>query len=91
MISPETLNTKASFNELRFLLVTHTVDSDARFDSYGILKPGQGAKHFLDRLDILTNDQVLGAEDVRIFVRVVYGFRRPLTQPFNAYSYTYFW
>jgi hypothetical protein len=46
------LNTKASINELSFLLVTHTVYSDARFDSYGILKSGQGVANFLDRLDI---------------------------------------
>jgi hypothetical protein len=36
--SPESLNTKVSVNELRFLLTTHTVYSDARFDRYGILK-----------------------------------------------------
>jgi hypothetical protein len=33
MTSPETLNTKDSINELRSLLVTHTVSSDARFGS----------------------------------------------------------
>jgi hypothetical protein len=34
--------------------------SDARFGSYGILMSGPGAEDFLDRLDILTNDQVSG-------------------------------
>jgi hypothetical protein len=57
------LNMKIAVNELSFSLVTHTNYSDARFDSYGILKSGQGAKDFLDKLDILTNDQVLRAED----------------------------
>jgi hypothetical protein len=63
MTSPETLNTKVVDNKLSFLLVTHRTYSDARFDSYGILKSGQGADNFLDRLDIPTNDQVLKAED----------------------------
>jgi hypothetical protein len=36
----ETLNTKVAVNELRFSLVTHMVRSDARLDSYGILKLG---------------------------------------------------
>jgi hypothetical protein len=44
MTSPETLNTKVVSNRLRFLLVTHMVSSDARFDSYGLLKSGHGAK-----------------------------------------------
>jgi hypothetical protein len=52
LTSPETLNMKHSANKLRFPLVTHTVNSDARFDSYGILKSGQGAQYFLDRLVI---------------------------------------
>jgi hypothetical protein len=43
MTSPETLNTKVVVDELIFPLVTHTTYSDARFDSYGILKSGQGA------------------------------------------------
>jgi hypothetical protein len=43
MTSPETLNTKNAVNKLRFPSVTHTVNSDARFDSYGILNSGQGA------------------------------------------------
>jgi hypothetical protein len=38
MTFPETLNTKASVNELSFPLVTHIAYTDARFDSYGILK-----------------------------------------------------
>jgi hypothetical protein len=42
--STETLNTEFAFNELSFPLVTHMVYSDARFDSYGILKSGQGAE-----------------------------------------------
>jgi hypothetical protein len=50
-------------NELSFLLVTHPTYSDARFDSYGILKSGPGAEDFLDKLDIPTNDQVLREED----------------------------
>jgi hypothetical protein len=40
MTFPETLNTKVAINELSFPLVTHTASSDARFDSYGILKLG---------------------------------------------------
>jgi hypothetical protein len=40
MTSPEILNTKVVIDELRFPLVTHTTYSDARFDSYGILKSG---------------------------------------------------
>jgi hypothetical protein len=63
MTSLETLNTKISVNELSFLLVTHMVYSDARFDSYGILKSGQDAENFLDRLYIQMNDQVLQAQD----------------------------
>jgi hypothetical protein len=63
MTFPETLNTKVAANELSFPLVTHTAYSDARFDSYGILKLGRGAKNFLDRLDRPADNQVLGAED----------------------------
>jgi hypothetical protein len=44
MTTPKTLNTKIAVNELCFLLVTHTVDSKARFGSYRILKSGQGAE-----------------------------------------------
>jgi hypothetical protein len=62
MTSPETLNAKFVIDELSSPLVTHMTHSDARFDSYGILKSGQGAENFLDRLDI-PNDQVLKAED----------------------------
>jgi hypothetical protein len=40
MTSPEILNTKVVIDELRFPLVTHTTYSDARFDSYRILKSG---------------------------------------------------
>jgi hypothetical protein len=63
MTSPKTLNTKVVIDELRSLLVTHTTYSNARFDSYRILKSGQGVENFLDRLDIPMNDQVLKAED----------------------------
>jgi hypothetical protein len=70
------LNTKVAVNELSFLVVTHMAYSDARFDSYGILKPGGGAENFLDRL---ANDQVLREEDARILAKVDYKFRRPRT------------
>jgi hypothetical protein len=58
MISLETLNTKIAVNELSFPLVTHTVYSNVWFDSYRILKSGQGAENFSDKLDIQMNDQV---------------------------------
>jgi hypothetical protein len=48
MTSTEILNNKVGINELRFPLVSHTVYSDARFDSYVILKSGPGAEDFLD-------------------------------------------
>jgi hypothetical protein len=35
------------------------VNFDARFDRYRVLKSGQGAENFLDRLDIPTKDQAL--------------------------------
>jgi hypothetical protein len=60
MNSPETLNTKLAFNELNFPLVTHLINSDARFEGYGLLKLGQGTEQILDRLGIHANDQVLG-------------------------------
>jgi hypothetical protein len=63
MTFPETLNTKVSVNELSFSLVTHMASSNARFDSYGILKSARGAENFLDRLGRPVNDQVLVAED----------------------------
>jgi hypothetical protein len=63
MTFPKTLNTKVVVSELRFLLVTHIAYSDARFDSYEILKLGRGAENFLDRLCRPANDQVLRAED----------------------------
>jgi hypothetical protein len=44
MTTLETLNTKLAFNELSFPLVTHAIDSDGRFDSYGVLKSGQHAE-----------------------------------------------
>jgi hypothetical protein len=90
MTFPETLNTKVAYNELSFLLVTHIAYSDARFGNYGILKSGRGAENFLNRLCRPTNDQVLRAEDARNMMRVVYEFRRPLTQLFNAYSHAHF-
>jgi hypothetical protein len=61
MTSLETLNTKRAVNELSFLLVTHMVDFDARFDSYGVLKSGQNAEQVLDRLGIHANNHVLRA------------------------------
>jgi hypothetical protein len=91
MTSPETLDTKVVVNEIIFPLVTHTTDSDARFDSYGIFKLGQGAENFLDILDIPTDDQGLKVEDPSILAKLLYGFRRPLNQLSNAYSYTQFW
>jgi hypothetical protein len=45
MTSQETLNTKFSVKELSFTLVTHTVDSDAQFDSYKILNPRESVEH----------------------------------------------
>jgi hypothetical protein len=90
MTFPETLNTKDSVNELSFWLVTHTAYSDAQFDSYRILNSGWGAENFMDTLGRPANDQVLGAEDARIMVRVVYEFCMPLTQLSNAYSYAHF-
>jgi hypothetical protein len=51
-------------NKLSFPLVTHTVDSDARFGVYGILKSGQGAENFMDRLDRRMNNPVLRAENM---------------------------
>jgi hypothetical protein len=44
MTFPETLNTKVAINELSFPLVTHMAYSDARFDSYDILKSARGAE-----------------------------------------------
>jgi hypothetical protein len=44
MTSPETSNIKVVANKLSFLMDTHMVSSDARFDSYGFLKTGQGAE-----------------------------------------------
>jgi hypothetical protein len=40
MTTPETSNTKLTINKLSFMLVTHMAYSDARFDSYVILKSG---------------------------------------------------
>jgi hypothetical protein len=91
MTFPKTLNTKVADSELSFPPVTHMAFSDARFGSYGILKSGQGAENFLNRLCRPANDQVLRAEDAQNLMKVVYKFRRTLTQLSNAYSYTHFW
>jgi hypothetical protein len=90
MTFPETLNTKVADNDLSFPLVTHMAYSDARFGNYGILKSGRGAENFLETLCRPANDQVLRAEDERNLMRVIYKFRRPLTQLSNAYPYTHF-
>jgi hypothetical protein len=63
MTFPATLETKVANSELSFPLVTHMTYSDARFDSYGILKSVRGAENFLDRLCRPANDKVLRAED----------------------------
>jgi hypothetical protein len=90
MTFSETLNTKVADSKLSFPLVTHMAFSDARFGSYGILNSGLGAETFLDRLCRLVNNQVLRAEDAQNMMRVVYKFRRPLTQLSNTYSHTHF-
>jgi hypothetical protein len=91
MTFPENLNTKVADNDLSFSLVTHMAYSNARFGNYGILKSGRGAENFLDRLCRPVNDQVLRAEDAQNMTRVVYKFRRTLTQLSNAYSRAHFW
>jgi hypothetical protein len=90
MTFPENLNTKVVDNDLSFPLITHMAYSDARFGSYGILKSGRGAENFLDRLCRPAKDQVLRAEDAQNLPRVIYKFRRPLTQLSNAYSNAHF-
>jgi hypothetical protein len=90
MTFPETLNTKVADKEYIFPLVTHMAYSDPRFGSYGILKSGRGAENFLDRLCRPANDQVLRAEDAWNLMRVIYKFRRSLTQLSNAYSHAHF-
>jgi hypothetical protein len=90
MTFPETLNTKVADSNLSFLLVTHMAYSNVRFGNYGILKSGRGAENFLDRLCRPANDQVLRAEDAQNMTRVVYKFRRPLTQLSNSNSHTHF-
>jgi hypothetical protein len=90
MTFPETLNNKVTDSELSFPMVTHMAFSDARLGSYGILKSGRGAENFLDRLCRPVNNQVLRAEDAQNLTRVVYIFRRPLTQLSNAYSHAHF-
>jgi hypothetical protein len=49
---PETLYMKNVFNELSFLLVTHTTCFDIRFGRYGFFKSGFRANPVLDRLGI---------------------------------------
>jgi hypothetical protein len=46
MTSLETLNTKVFVNEFNFPLVTHTLSSNERYDSYRILKSGHGTELF---------------------------------------------
>jgi hypothetical protein len=82
----ETLNTKVADGSL----VTHMDFSNARFGSYRILKSVRGAENFLDKLCRPANDQALRAEDARNLTRVVYNFRRPLTQLSNVYSHAHF-
>jgi hypothetical protein len=62
MTSAETQNMKFVVDKLSFLLVTPTAYSNAWFDNYKILKSGQGAGQFLERLDTQMNDQVLRAQ-----------------------------
>jgi hypothetical protein len=81
---------KNTVNEVGFPLVTHTVDSDARFGSYGILKSRQGAEQILDRLDRRANNQIFKHINARILTRVANKFHRSLTRLSNAYSYTHF-
>jgi hypothetical protein len=90
MTFPENLNTKVADNDLSFPLVTHMAYSDARFGSYEILKSERGAENFLDRLCRPANDQVLRVEDAQNWTRVIYRFRRSLTQLSNAYSNAHF-
>jgi hypothetical protein len=56
MTSLETLYNKNIFNELIFLLVTHTTCFDIGFGCYGFLKSGFSARQILNSLGI----QVLG-------------------------------
>jgi hypothetical protein len=86
----ETLNTKVADNDLSFPLVTHMAYSNARFGNYVILKSRRGAENFLNRLCGPANNQVLRVEDAQNLTRVVYKFRRPLTQLSNAYSHAHF-
>jgi hypothetical protein len=85
-----TLNMKNAVNELSFPLVTHTVDSDARFCSYGFLKSEQGAELILDRLDRRMNNQIFKGRNAGILTRVDNRLHRSLTLLSNAHSYTHF-
>jgi hypothetical protein len=84
---PRNLNMKNTISELSFPPVTHMSCSDAWFDSYGVLKLGQGAEQILDTLDRRMNDQILRTYDARFLVRVVNKICRTLTQLSNVYSY----
>jgi hypothetical protein len=53
-------------SDFRWLLI--------RFDSYILLKPGYGAEHNLDRLDIQVIDQVLRVEGARNLLGFEYSF-----------------
>jgi hypothetical protein len=63
MTSLEILCTKNVFNELIFLLVTHTTCFDIQFGRYGILKSDFSARHILDRLGIQVLGEVFGLQD----------------------------
>jgi hypothetical protein len=51
MTSVETLYTKNAANELSFMLVTHTPNSDTWFCRYGFLKSSYGAELIPDRTE----------------------------------------
>jgi hypothetical protein len=63
MTSPETLYTKHVFNELRFLLVTHTTYFDIRFGRYEFLKLYFTAGQILDRPVIPVLVQIFGTQN----------------------------
>jgi hypothetical protein len=60
MTSPETSHAKKVFNELRFLLVTHTTHFGIRFGRYGILKSCFSSGRVNDRLDCSCSLRFLG-------------------------------
>jgi hypothetical protein len=63
MTSPETLYTKNVANELRFLLVTHTICFDIQFGRYGFLKSGFSTAQIMNRLGIQVLGHVFGPQD----------------------------